>query len=204
VQIDAEWVERFRYFDRLLARLNGIDGDVVECGVAGGESLAMFASLVRTRGEDRVIWGFDSWSGLPEPSGADQGEASKAAGGMFGWASVGLVEAELRAHGFDDEEIERHVRLVRGEFGTTLVRFPDRSIALLHVDADLYASYQAALDHLWSKVTVGGIAAFDEYEDASTWPGARRAVDEFLARDDVAAELVRDDEGRKWFAVKRG
>ena len=203
VKIDAEWVDRFRYFDRLMSRIEHVDGDVVECGVAGGESLAMFASLVRARAIERTIWGFDSWSGLPQPSHTDVGDLSQAAGGMFGWASIRLVEAELRGHGFDDVEIAQHVRLERGDFADTLSRFPARTVALLHVDADLYESYRTVLECLWPRLAVGGLAAFDEYEELETWPGARRAVDEFLGRDEVEADLVRDQQAAKWYAVKR-
>ncbi len=205
VRINAEWVERFRYFDRLVARVADVEGAIVECGVAGGQSFAMLASLLRDRGQERRLWGFDTFAGLPAPGVEDLGsEASVARAGMFGWAREGAVIAELRSHGFDDQWIERQVRLVKGLFDETLAGYSGGPIALLHVDADLYESYRTALGTLWPVVTQGGIVALDEYEDEETWPGAKRAVDEFLRGvPRGSADLVHDDEIGKWYLIKR-
>jgi hypothetical protein len=205
VRVNEEWIERLLYFDRLLERLDGVDGDVVECGVAAGQSLAMLASLVRDRGSGRRLYGFDSWQGLPEPGEQDfAGGAGAAEQGMFGWASARSVPLELRGHGFRADEIEELVTLVEGDFADTVGSFELGSIALLHLDADLYDSYRIVLERLWPRVAVGGIAAFDEYGEPETWPGAARAVDEFVQREPRAAvELCFDERARKWYAVKR-
>ncbi len=42
--IDKNWFDRLLYFQRLLDLLKGVEGDVVECGVASGNSLTMLAS----------------------------------------------------------------------------------------------------------------------------------------------------------------
>jgi O-methyltransferase len=204
VRIDEEWVERFLWFERLLEQVEGVEGDVVECGVAGGSSLAMLASLVRRRGGGRHLFGLDNWRGLPEPQPMDSGPGSVAERGMFSWASPELVRRELRAHGFRADEFDLVVTLIPGPFGDTLPRL-QTSPALVHVDADLYESYRLALVCLWPRLTVGGIVAFDEYEEHERWPGARRAVDEFLAGLAAgSAELARDDRIGKWYARKTG
>jgi O-methyltransferase len=206
VSVSDEWFRRLLYFDRLLEGIHGVEGAVVECGVAAGQSLAMLASLLRAREEARHIWGFDSWAGLPEPTREDLTSAdSLAATGMFAWATKGQVIDELRAHGFSPSEIERTVTLVRGELGNTLPLYEGGPIALVHIDVDLYDSYRKVLTHLWPKLGRGGIAAFDEYGSALTWPGARQAVDDFLSTlDPESFELVRDAQSSKWFVVKRG
>jgi hypothetical protein len=202
VPINAEWVRRFRYFDRLFERVGNVPGAIVECGVAGGQSLAMLASLLRERDDSRTIWGFDSWAGLPAPDPADiDSETSYAAAGMFAWAGRSLVWNELEAHGFSRAEIDARVRLVKGDFAETLPAYDDGPIALLHVDADLYRSYLTVLEHLWQHVAPGGIVALDEYGQVA-WPGATRAVDEFLAREDVHSELRHDQAAGKSYAVK--
>jgi hypothetical protein len=201
VRINAEWIQRLLYFDRLLEQVRDVEGDVVECGVAGGQSLAMLASLLRERGQNRRIWGFDSWAGLPSPSAADlESDESRAASRMFAWASPSVVRAEFRAHGLDPAAVE----LIRGSFDETLPGYTG-TIALLHVDADLYESYRVTLSELWPRLAVGGIVAFDEYDDSAAWPGARRAVDEFLHDLPTgSAELRRDGTAGKSFAVKLG
>ena len=196
VRIDEQWVKRILYFDRLLERLGGVDGDVAECGVAGGQSVAMLATLVRDRGGGRRVYGFDSWAGLPEPLAEDLESATAVAEeGMFAWAAPSVVRRELRGHGLD----ARDVTLVRGTFAETLPHFQGR-LALVHIDADLYESYRDALVHLWPKLSVGGIVAFDEYDLSDLWPGPKRAVDEFLPQ--VSAELERDPRIGKYYARK--
>jgi hypothetical protein len=199
VPVDDEWVQRFLWLDRVLAEVDGVEGDIAECGVAGGGSLAMLASLVRARSAQRHVYGFDTWSGLPAPTDADRGAESIAERGLFAWASPATVRAELRAHGFEDPDAV--VTLVRGPFVETLPRFDGR-LALLHIDADLYESYTQALRHLWPRLAAGGVAALDEY-DQPGWPGARRAVDEFLASLPAgAAELRVDERTGKRYARK--
>lgn len=196
--IGDEWVRRFLWFDRLLAEVAPVDGDVAECGVASGGSLAMLASLLRARGEERHLFGFDTWEGLPEPGAEDLGAGSAAARGLFRDASVGSVRRTLRAHGFDDGDVNRRVTLVRGRFADTLPRFDGR-LALVHIDADLYESYRDALTGLWPSLAPGGVVAFDEYGTGALWPGAQRAVDEFVAElPEGAAELRQDERVGKW------
>jgi hypothetical protein len=96
------------------------------------------------------------------------------------WASpVETVMKVLQDGRVPDRIVRERVHLVKGLFGETL-RTYDGSIALLHLDCDLYQSYLTTLQTLYGKVARGGIIMFDEYAD-DRWPGARRAIDEFFA-----------------------
>jgi O-methyltransferase len=200
--LNREWFAKVVHFYRLVEKIAAVDGDVVECGVADGSSLAALTILVSIHGQIRQVWGFDSWAGLPAPSGADLGDASIAVGGMFSHASTIRVRDELLAYGLTDQEITQTVRLVPGLFSETLPPHKGR-IALLHVDVDLYQSYLDCLTHLWPQVQAGGIVAFDEYEETDSWPGARRAVDEFFAsRSAEVTDLRHDESSGKWWVMK--
>jgi hypothetical protein len=205
VKLSEGWFVRFFYFSDLLSQALQVPGDLVECGVASGSGLAMLASISRAMagGDGRHVWGFDAWSGLPAPTEADLAhEDSIAEAGLFGHASIRRVTDELTAYGWTETSLAETVRLVPGYFHQTLPRF-DRPIAFLHIDADLYASYQCALTNLWPKVQPGGIVAFDEYEQADIWPGARQAVDEFIEELPAgAASLHEDQRSGKWWMKK--
>ncbi len=202
VAIDQAWFARLVHFTKLIDEIAGIDGDVVECGVADGVGLATLTSLIKARGQDRHVWGFDSWAGLPAPSGADMGNSSVAVGGMFSHSSTMKVRDELLAYGLSEAEVTNNVSLVPGLFSDTLPHYKAR-IALLHVDVDLYQSYLDCLTNLWPWVEVGGVVAFDEYGEPDTWPGAHRAVDEFLATHSAdAPELHHDEISSKWWVLK--
>ncbi len=202
VALDGDWFARLVHFNSLVEKIAAVDGDVVECGVADGASLAALASLLKIYGQTRQVWGFDSWAGLPTPSDADAGDASIAEGGMFSQSSTAKVRDELLAYGLTGNEIAKSVKLVPGFFSETLPSYSGR-IALLHVDVDLYQSYLDCLTNLWPYVQEGGVVAFDEYGEDDTWPGARRAVDEFLATQSVdVAEMRHDEISGKWWIMK--
>ncbi|MHB8469961.1 MAG: TylF/MycF/NovP-related O-methyltransferase [Gaiellaceae bacterium] len=203
-ELHARWFERLLYFERLLERVDGVEGDVVECGVANGGGLAALAALVRSSGRRRRLVGFDSWEGLPEPTAQDfAGGAGIARRGLFSTVRVEDVEFTLRRFGFSTNEIAENVLLVPGWLAETLPRY-DGAIALLHADVDLYTSYLECLEQLWPRLSAGGIVAFDEYRDDRTdWPGAERAIDEFFGRLDASSYSIEQDaRSGKYFAVK--
>ena len=202
--LEKYWCDQLLYFARLLDRVRGIEGDVVECGVASGHSVAMLAAVVRSGEVERAVLGYDSWGGLPAPHRADLGSPHAAArSGLFQWSSEEQAWATLGLYGF--ERGEARITLVKGLFRETLQHHPQRPIAFLHLDVDLYESYLECLRALWPKMAPGGIVAFDEYELTRAWPGARRAVDEFLdGLPEGSASLERDERIGKYFAVKSG
>src|SRR5947209_8100954 len=71
IRLTEDWFVRLMYFHRLLEEVSAVRGDLVECGVADGSSLAMLLSLMRAMGQVRFTWGFDSWEGFPAPTDAD-------------------------------------------------------------------------------------------------------------------------------------
>jgi hypothetical protein len=203
VVLSRDWFARLIHFNRLVEAIAEVEGDLVECGVASGTGLASLTSLLGVHGQNRAVWGFDSWAGLPAPTTADAGEESVAAGGMFSEASTAKVREELLAYGLPEQDIAKTVKLVPGFFSDTLPHYTGR-IALLHIDVDLYQSYMDCLTCLWSHVAVGGIVAFDEYGDIDKWPGAQRAIDEFFSEHAVEATDLRHDEpSDKWWVTKR-
>jgi O-methyltransferase len=144
----------------------GIAGHLVDCGVWNGGSTMLLASGAPTR----EVWAFDSFEGLPSPTGADPDYASEWVGEFVG------SEAMLR-NGFRDYGLDNPLHVVAGWFDQTLPTVADQidSIAVLHVDADLYESVRIVLRTLYPKVSPGGWVAVDDYR---VWPGTKLAVDE--------------------------
>jgi hypothetical protein len=79
---------------------------------------------------------------------------------------------------------------VKGLFQDTLPSSNIGPIALLHIDGDWYESVRVCLEELYGQVSPGGIIQFDDY---GYWQGARKAVDEFLAKRGAASLLQRID-----------
>jgi O-methyltransferase len=170
-------LDRYLYFLERLESLRGVEGDIVECGVSIGHGALLFLLMSEYLGVERTYYGFDSFTGFPDP--VEQDGVTPITGKGF-WASPSeLVLKVLRDGRIPEDTIRTHVRLVKGQFDQTLPTYQGK-IALLHLDCDLYESYKAALTHLYAKVVNGGIIMFDEYTD-ERWPGARKAIDEFFA-----------------------
>lgn len=202
--IDHRLPHRLLYLERLLRLVKDVPGDIVECGVAEGMSLVIFAILNKHFSTKRHIWGFDSFEGLPTPSREDlSGPKAISRKGMFRQAYEARVLSNIRDAGFDEHAVREQVTIIKGWFSDTLPKY-DGSIALLHLDADLYDSTNCALENLWPKVTIGGIAAFDEYHETEEWPGEKKAVDEYFSWhiENKNAKMYRDPFYNHYYIVK--
>lgn len=186
----------------LLARALPAGGDVAECGVFRGATLIPIGLMLAHAAPDRTAHGFDSFRGFDDLVEIDlalggEENAEKRRGG-FDDTSLGSVESRLRALGLLDR-----VRLVPGYFEQTLPRQAERAYCFVHLDCDLYASYQYCLDYFHPRLVPGGIVLLDEYDDPP-WPGCNKAVDEFLAaHPDMTLHRIQRDGFEKSYLVKQ-
>lgn len=150
-----------------------INGSFVECGVFNGGSAGVIASA--SKHNNRDIWLFDSWEGLPEPSEYDisyLGEHGRR-GSLLG--SIEKVEELL----FEKIKISRHkIHIAKGWFNESIPRHKRDigEIALLHLDCDWYESTKFCLQELYDRVVKNGFIFIDDY---GHWKGCKKAFDEF-------------------------
>lgn len=187
---------RYLYVNQLYERVVEVPGALVECGVASGRTLLMMAYAVAYHGQAREIYGFDTFTGLPEPSRPDGAAVRGRAG------TIRVDESQTRAYmersGLSTDELSR-IHLVKGDIRETLPRYDGGQIALLHVDVDLYEGYRCALEQLFPLVPSGGVVMFDEFHDPK-WPGATRAIEEYFGATTQA--FGRDAATGKHYLVK--
>lgn len=169
-------VKKFLYLKRMLDKVSGVSGDVVECGVGRAGTFRMIALLLQEGRENRTLWGFDSFEGYPEPTREDTGARNPKKG------DGAKIDADDLRRIISDLRIEIPVHIIKGFFEEILPKAEIPPIALLHLDVNLYGSYVTCLRYLFPKVAVGGVVLFDEYEEAvAKWPGAKKAIDEYFA-----------------------
>jgi len=149
----------------------GVPGDLVECGVWNGGSLAL---LARAMGGTRDAWAFDSFEGLPQPTEEDPEivRASWYPGWNLG-SPARVAEAWARC-GLPAERL--HV--VPGWFRDTFPRTEIPAIAVLHIDADWYESVRLCLERWYDRVSEGGLVILNDW---GLYEGADKAVADFLA-----------------------
>ncbi|MCA9130255.1 MAG: class I SAM-dependent methyltransferase [Planctomycetales bacterium] len=160
-----------------------IPGDVVECGVYKGG-----CSLLMAEAHDREVWMYDTYSGMAEPGefdfkGTFKGERFDARNrylnskkdGHVDWVYESLenVKQPVDASGIAPDRFN----FVVGEVEDTIPgNIPER-IALLRLDTDFYASTKHELEHLYPRLSNGGILIVDDF---GSWAGSRKAVLEYL------------------------
>jgi O-methyltransferase len=79
---------------------------------------------------------------------------------------------------------------VQGRVEDTVPDQAPPEIALLRLDTDWYSSTRHELVHLYPRLAEGGVLILDDY---GYWRGARRAVDEYMAANDLPLLLNRID-----------
>lgn len=211
--VPVGWMKQFYYFSELYDKISQIPGQIVECGVGEGNTLAMLAFLAGNEMDNRIapcerrIWGFDSFEGFPEPSEFDQSPRNPQKGE---WAiPQESVWKRLNDSGLFKTFPNLKVNIVAGFFERTLCTFGDEPIAFLHLDCDLYPSYKIAMELLFPKVAVGGIVCFDEYMELKSypeigvkekWPGCTKAINDYLQNNDQYLSYYPTT--RKYYMVK--
>lgn len=186
-----QWSNKYLYLYDLFKKIEHVDGNIVECGVAYGESLMALAIYAKREGRNRKVYGLDSFMGFPEPMEIDDSPRNPQAG-EFKDAKMYRVQTLA-------DKVGVEVELIKGFLSDTVHEVANQKIAFLHIDVDLYEGYRDALT-LYPYVQKGGIIAFDEY-GTTNWPGATKAVDDWLAS--VNEKLNYDEISGKYYIVKR-
>lgn len=181
-----------------ICRFN-ISGAIVECGVwRGGSAMAAAVELLRIGESTRDIYLYDTFAGMPEPSLFDESSDGKAAinrynssllaDGSSDWCRASLedVTQNMLTTGYPMEKIH----FIRGAVEKTIPKTVPDQIALLRLDTDWYESTLHELEFLFPRLQKHGILIVDDY---GHWKGARRAVDEYLSKNNVVHYLSRID-----------
>lgn len=171
-----------------------VPGDVVECGVYNGGSAALMASICARSPLNRIIWLFDSFEGLPQPTEKD-GEEAQSCGW---WCHGDLSKVKTIFNKLDIPESRTHI--IKGWFQDTFTEVQIGDIALLHIDADWYESVKLCLETFYDSVEPGGYVVIDDY---GHWEGCRRATDEFLKTHGIDIKLTRVDYTGRYFRKPR-
>ena len=179
---DPRYRRDFYTLSRIVDSIQRLDGCMMECGVYRGSTLLGMAHRLALRGITNVpLFGCDSFQGFPQPTKEDALTVGtfhqRTRAGVFADTSYEDLVKRVHALGYGQQ-----IRLVKGFFEDTLPRITEPRFSVVHLDCDLYRSYVACLETLYPKLVPGGYMVFDEYDfSASVYPGAQRAIDEFLA-----------------------
>lgn len=160
-----------------------IPGQVLEFGVHSGSTINLISSILK----DDIIFGFDSFEGLPEDWNISYNEKfNKHKKGYF---SVDSLPA-----------VNENVKLIKGFFDQSLIPWIKdnelKQIKFLHIDSDLYSSAIFVLDSLNKYIVPGTIIVFDEFypwgrKRYETWEEHEyRALKEWIEKSNREFEVL--------------
>jgi O-methyltransferase len=204
---DAEIIEKVREFSmtsqaRLLAVIDAvrylskkkIPGAIVECGVwRGGSSMAAALTLLQEKDTERDLFLFDTYSGMTPPTDQDVSrdgqEAKKLMTDPEVLCAASLEDVRANMHSTGYPETQTHFIVGPVERTITATSGP-QEIALLRLDTDWYESTHHELVHLFPRLARDGVLIIDDY---GHWQGARKAVDDYFASNNLTYLLQRID-----------
>jgi O-methyltransferase len=172
-------IEATRYVVR-----HEIPGDIVECGVwRGGSMQAAALALLDAGVTDRDLHLFDTFEGMPPPTERDRRHDGRSAADLLAtqgrnakvWAIASLddVRDGMLGLGYPADRVHFH----RGLVEETVPAEAPEQISILRLDTDWYESTRHELEHLYHRLSPGGVLIIDDY---GHWEGSRQAVEEFL------------------------
>lgn len=175
----------------LAKQVQGLRGDLVECGIAMGSGIA----AMKLACPEKTVWGYDSFQGihLAGPKDTEQPGIGKITHDVHGDL---LVTSGVTVHTREQVNTilyeylkfkEGDFMLVDGWVQETLPMIQPKQICLLRLDMDLYDPTLCALEHLWPKLVKGGVLLVDDGNLA----GVLRACNDYFGSE---PEWIRNGE----------
>ncbi len=163
----------------LFSMVQGLPGDMIECGVFKGISLIKFATFRNLMNNDNAykIIGFDIFDRFPETKYIDDISIREKFINSAGNESISKNQLQdiLRYKNLNN------IELIEGDINFTVPKYvkdnPQLKISLLNLDTDIYEPAVTILNNFWDKLVKGGVLIIDDY---GVFPGETKAVDDFF------------------------
>jgi len=163
-----------------LKKTSILEGDVCEFGVAQGKTSKLIASFLKKN--NKKLYLFDSFSGLPKPSAEDQLKDD-----IFKLKDIKNYEGKMShpvkkvLSELNDINFEKNNLIInKGYFNKNSImnmEFP-KKISFAYLDFDFYEPTFDVLYTINDKIVLNGIILVDDYDFFST--GVKTAVDKWI------------------------
>lgn len=151
---------------------NNTKGSYVELGFGKGNSARLYADMIlKNEIDNRPMWIFDSFNGIPSPSDLDLSFDSSLFKGKF--ARPIQPALDLR---FDIPGTE--YKVIKGYIEDTYTKFTDSFINVLNIDLSTYSSTRSALELFHNKVPKYGVVLVPSYDSNDA---VQAAVQDYLS-----------------------
>ena len=197
VEIDEKKRDFIKYFQKicLASELNlwsinqsieyiyneKIEGDIVECGVYNGNTLALIGKISEDLNLQKKIWGYDTFDGFVDNTFTVNDRDFKT-GKEIKYKKTdvyySLDDVKKNINKNDPKNFEKYI-LIKGDIIKTLnvEKNLPKKISFLRMDTDIYQTTKKQLELLYPRLSVGGVLHIDDYGWMS---GVKDAVDEYF------------------------
>ena len=196
-------IDESKSYDLIDLLLNSIvlEGDIIEFGVWRGHMTKRMAAVAKNAGIQKRLYACDSFEGFGDEVITSQDTS------LFRPASK-LKKKFTVANDVPDnlDEFFRCFDLdgvcVKGFFNQSLGIIDETTkYCFAHVDCDAYTSHLDCLNYVYQRMSTGGCIIFDDY-DKKPWPGATKAVDEFLLDKPEKIKFSDNKQYPAWYIIK--
>lgn len=166
-----------------------LPGEIVECGVFKGASLARFAMFRDLFGNEysREIIAFDTFGEFPE---AEYDSDKQYREQYISAAGDESVSKDQMKKILNNKDCEENVSLIKGDIMDTIPNYVENNqhlkISLLNLDTDLYEPAKVVLENLYPRVVKGGVVILDNY---GTFPGETKAVEGYFKKNNLEKKI---------------
>jgi O-methyltransferase len=176
---------------------NNIPGALLECGVFVGGNIQAMIKVLKILGHyDRDIWAYDTFSGMPKPQEIDI--EFKTGPAIILWEKNKFANSEVSSRWVRYtlrkvmEQITpleypaERLHFIKGMVEKTVPKHLPGQIALARFDTDFYSSTKHEFEHIYPRVSSGGIIFVDDY---GAFLGSKTATDEYIKENNLNLHL---------------
>lgn len=186
----------------------GIEGDIIEFGCGSGQSSFILAKSIlenskyyeHNKEEQKKLWLFDSFEGLPESSDTIDKDSPNVINNIWGKAACADITQEQLSKLLIEELSFDNFIIQKGWFDKTLPNIPSSSkFSVIHLDCDLYLSTYVVLDYLLTHdhIANGCILLFDDWSAN----GNQNAFGQQKAWSDIKSKFNLSYENRGYYGL---
>ena len=196
-------VEQSRNYDSIDLLLSSIalEGDIIEFGVWRGNMTRRMAAAAKNADVKKRLYACDSFEGFGDEVITSQDTSLFRSANRLKkkFTLANDVPGKL-------DEFFKYFDLdgvcIKGFFSESLNSIDNSArYCFAHVDCDAYKSHLDCLNYVYQRMSKDGCIVFDDY-DKRSWPGATKAVDEFLLDKPEKIKFRENKENPAWYIIK--
>lgn len=173
-----------------------IPGDIIECGVhMGGSIMLIEYTLIECGETDRRVLALDTFTGFVSRSAELDVDLRTGKDACIVEATPADFSAPSTANmtsaGYNG------LNIIKGDVLKTIPSLDVSTISLLRCDTDTHETTAFELEHLYDRVTPGGVVIIDDYGYTL---GCKRAVDNFVAGKNILLQRINPNV-RSWIKI---